>query len=110
MVNKWWWRRRERAADCARPRRSSRLLARTPRGLGLEPLPEVPNQSPGLGVWGVLFSSRCRTVGVPSPDGGLLRSVVLSSEKGLQESFPGERSRAVVREGVMEEAPYEQTF
>ena len=47
---------------------------------------------------------------VPSPDGGLPRSAVLSSEKGLEEFLPAERSRVVVREGVVEEAPYEQTF
>lgn len=64
-------------------------------------------------VWGVpsLPPQSRRRCGVPGSDGGFPRSAVLSFPgKGLEEAFPAEKSRAVVRECIAEEAPYEQAF
>lgn len=73
------------------------------------PYPRCPAR-----VWAVEFGASFSSaaadpsaVRCPEPDGGVPRSVVLSSEKGLEESFPAEKSGALVREGVVEEAPFE---
>lgn len=112
-VTKWWW--RSRRVGCRLRTAKAIFPPLGPDSMGSRSGALARGAQPESRPWSLGSPSTSplqnrRRYCVPSPDGGLPRSVVLSSEKGLEEFLPAERSRAVVREGVVEEAPYEQTF